>query len=113
MDIYCYLEVRGYKPKIHKLDNETSKDIEAFIREQQATLQYTPPDMHHSNPAKKGNSNVEIVHEIHASIAVAEVSHWILVPANRSNRSKRQLGTPMQNEPTALSMGSNGRQISF
>ena len=44
---------QSYKPRLHKLDNETSRDVEAFIAEQQATHQYTPPDMHRANPAER------------------------------------------------------------
>ena len=52
--IYSYLEARGFKPKLHKLDNETFTDVEEFITAQQAKYQYTPPDMHRSNAADKG-----------------------------------------------------------
>ena len=51
--MYQWCTQRGYKPKVHKLDNETSKEVEAFISEQQAEIQYTPPDMHRSNPAER------------------------------------------------------------
>ena len=33
--VYEWRTQRGYKPKLHKLDNETSKEVEAFITEQQ------------------------------------------------------------------------------
>ena len=52
--IYSYLEARGFKQKLHKLDNETSADVEEFITAQQAKYKYTPPDMHRSNAAEKG-----------------------------------------------------------
>ena len=51
--IYSYLEARGFKPKLHKLDNETSTDVKEFITAQQAKYQYTPPGMHWSNAADK------------------------------------------------------------
>ena len=41
--VYKWNTQRNYKPRLRKLDNETSRDIEAFIAEQQATHQYTPP----------------------------------------------------------------------
>ena len=50
--VYAWYTERGYKPQVHKLDNETSQEVETFIREQQATYQYTPPDMHRANPAE-------------------------------------------------------------
>ena len=52
-EVYQWCTQRGYKPKVHKLDNETSKEVEAFISEQQTKIQYTPFDMHQSNPAKR------------------------------------------------------------
>ena len=36
-DVYSYLRVRGYRPKLHKLDNKTSHEVEEFITSQQAT----------------------------------------------------------------------------
>ena len=53
-EVYKWCEQRGYKPRLHKLDNETSKDVEDFIATQNAKLQYTPPDMHRTNPAERG-----------------------------------------------------------
>jgi hypothetical protein len=35
------------------MDNETSKDVEDFIKSQQTTLQYTPLDIH------RGSQDVE------------------------------------------------------
>ena len=51
--MYTYLISKGYKPLLHKLDNETSKDVEDVIHAQNTKLQYTPPDMHRTNPAKR------------------------------------------------------------
>ena len=45
--------VRGFKPLLHKMDNETSHKVEKFIQGQNTCLQYTPPDMHHTNPAER------------------------------------------------------------
>ena len=42
-EVYSYLRIRGYRPKLHKLDNETSQEVEEFITSQQATYQYAPP----------------------------------------------------------------------
>ncbi len=52
-DVYQYLCIRGYRPKLHCLDNETSQDVEIFITEQNAKHQYTPPDIHRSNIAER------------------------------------------------------------
>jgi hypothetical protein len=50
---YKYLTCRGFKPLLHKMDNETSKDVEDFIKSQQLALQYTPPDIHCTSSAKR------------------------------------------------------------
>ena len=52
-DVYSFCQQRGFKPKLHKLDNETSKDVEEFIASQGTEIQYTPPDMHRANPVKR------------------------------------------------------------
>jgi hypothetical protein len=52
-EVYEWLSVRGFKPLLHKMDNETSHEVEKFIQGQQTRLQYTPPDMHRTNPAER------------------------------------------------------------
>ena len=52
--MYEYCEQRGFKPLLHKLDNEISKDVEAFIASQNTSMQYTPPAMHRTNLAQRG-----------------------------------------------------------
>jgi hypothetical protein len=49
---YKYLSSCGFKSCLHKMDNETSKDVQDFIQTQHTTLQYTPPDIHCTNSAK-------------------------------------------------------------
>ena len=44
-EVYAYMQVQGYRPRLHKLDNKTSRDVEDFITEQQAKIQYTPADI--------------------------------------------------------------------
>ena len=51
--VYAYLRMRGYRPKIHKLDNQTSNDFEAFTAKQQALVQYSPVYNHRTNIAKR------------------------------------------------------------
>ena len=51
--VYAWLTGRGYRPLLHKLDNETSRDIEALVAAKQVKIQYTPPDMHRTNPAER------------------------------------------------------------
>ena len=45
--------MQGYRPQLHRLDNETSQDIENCITEQQTTVQYTPADMNRTNLDKR------------------------------------------------------------
>ena len=52
-EVYAWCTQRGYKPQLHKMDNETSKDVEDFIASQNTRHQLTPPDMHRTNPAEK------------------------------------------------------------
>ena len=44
--VYKWCESRGFKPTLHRMDNETSKDVEDFIDEQSARVQYTAPGRH-------------------------------------------------------------------
>ena len=52
-EVYEWLGMRGFKPLLHKMDNETSQEVEKFIQGQQTRIQYTPPDMHRTNPAER------------------------------------------------------------
>ena len=51
-EVYEWCVARGLKPKLHRMDNETSKEVENFIQEQNARVQYSPPDRHCA-PAEK------------------------------------------------------------
>ena len=37
-DVYTFTWVWGYRPQLHKMDNETSKEVEKFIAEQQSKV---------------------------------------------------------------------------
>jgi hypothetical protein len=50
---YEYLSSCGFKPRLHKMDNETSKNVKDFIKSQKTSLQYTPLDIHCTNSAKQ------------------------------------------------------------
>ena len=39
--VYKWCAARRYKPRLHRMDKETPKDVEEFIISQQATIQYT------------------------------------------------------------------------
>ena len=51
--MYAWLTSKGFKPLLHKLENETSKDVEDFIQAKITKLQCTPLDMHHTNLSKR------------------------------------------------------------
>jgi hypothetical protein len=46
---YKYLSSCRFKPRLHKMDNKTSKDVKDFIQSQQTSLKYTPLDIHCTN----------------------------------------------------------------
>jgi len=50
--IYKYCEERGFKPKLQRMDNETSQVVEDFIKSQNANVQYSAPDRH-CHPAER------------------------------------------------------------
>ena len=57
-DVYSFLRTRGYRPQLHKLDNETSKDVENFIADNNARIStlrqtYTAPTRR-SEPSARG-----------------------------------------------------------
>eukprot|EP00957_Ditylum_brightwellii_P114822 8755224-Ditylum_brightwellii.AAC.1 len=48
--VYEKLTRKGYKLQLHKMDNETSKELINWIEHQQDTrVELTPPDMHQQN----------------------------------------------------------------
>jgi hypothetical protein len=52
-DIYEYLKSKGFKPQFHVSDNECSKTIKRFLKEQDATLQLVEPENHRVNAAER------------------------------------------------------------
>ena len=52
-EVYAYCESRGFRPQLHTIDNETSRDVEDFIASQQIGPQYTLLDMHQTNLAER------------------------------------------------------------
>ena len=53
-DIYEYLKERKCKPNIHVVDNERSKAVQTFIKEQEAPIQLVKPGNHRVNAAEMG-----------------------------------------------------------
>ena len=52
-EVYTFCKNRGFKPKLQKMDNETSKYVEDFIARQNTKQQYTPGNLHRTNPAER------------------------------------------------------------
>jgi hypothetical protein len=52
-EVYAWLTAQGYWPLLHKMDNETSHNVKAFIAVEQVQLQSTPPNMHRINFAER------------------------------------------------------------
>ena len=52
-EVYSFCKNRGFKPRLRKMDNETSKDVEDFIAIPNTQQQYTPPDSHRTNPSER------------------------------------------------------------
>ena len=51
--IYNYLSERNFKPKLHVMDNEISKDIEQYITDQKTKIQFVEPHQHRVNAAER------------------------------------------------------------
>jgi hypothetical protein len=95
---YEYLTCRGFKPLLQKMDNETSKDVEDFIKSQQRTLQYTPPDIHCTNSSQR----VIRTWKNHFTAGIASlpksfpIANWCC-PANQCNYTVNMLRPCHQN----------------
>ena len=50
--VYAKLQTAGFKPQLHKLDNESFTTLETFIANNNAALQYTPPEINCTNATK-------------------------------------------------------------
>ena len=51
-DIYETLKTRGWQPKLHVLDNECSKAVQKYIREENVRIQIVEPHNHRVNAAE-------------------------------------------------------------
>jgi hypothetical protein len=52
-DIYSYLTMKNFKPKLHIMDNECSKTIKTFIQEQGTKIKFVKPHIHRVNAAER------------------------------------------------------------
>ena len=51
--IYEYLESKGFKPQFNVTDNECSKTIKDYLKQQKTTVQIVEPDNHRVNAAER------------------------------------------------------------
>ena len=82
-ELYKKLTKCGFKPKLHKLDNGVSKEVENFVMEQQTMVQYTPLDIHRQNAAEKAIQTWKIHFKSGLASLLGEfpISHWCkLIP---------------------------------
>jgi hypothetical protein len=51
--LYNYLVARGLKPKLQKLDNEASQELQDFMQDKGVKFQFVPPHVHRRNAAER------------------------------------------------------------
>lgn len=49
----AFFTERGFKPTYERLDNETSAELEAFLRQEMIKIQYVAPQQHRANKAER------------------------------------------------------------
>lgn len=49
----AFFAERGFKPKYERMDNETSAELEAFLRQERIQIQYVAPHQHRANKAER------------------------------------------------------------
>ena len=52
-DVYEYLILKNKKPQLHVLDNECSKTILKFLKEQRTKIQFVEPHQHRVNASER------------------------------------------------------------
>ena len=54
LEIFSYLEKRGLRPDVHKIDNECTQELkDIFLDKHRNKLELMPTHDHHTNPAEK------------------------------------------------------------
>ena len=82
-EVYKKLTKCGYKPSLHKLDNELSKEVREFVEDQNTSVQCTPPDIHRQNAAEKAIQTWKMHFKAGLASLPTEfpISHWCkLIP---------------------------------
>lgn len=70
--------MKGYKPNLHKLDNESSKTCLDWITPQQPKIQFTPPEMYQTSTAEKALQTWKnhFLAGLASSPANFQIMHW-------------------------------------
>ena len=68
--IHQYLAQRGYKPKHHIMDNETSTQMKNYMKSENVIFQLVPPNLHRVNTAERAirtfkNHFIAILYGVH------------------------------------------------
>ena len=98
---------------MHKMDNETFKEVENFIAEHQAKVQFTPADIHRTNIAEAMLSYME---EPFYGCQVRRTPfflHGKLVQNDRTVRHHFKHDAIMYYQPSSVSIQNNGRNVFF
>ena len=100
---YKGLVLQGFKPQLHKLDDETSHKVKAFVRSQHTHFQYTPLDMHCTPTQKNGPyKRGRISFSIRDCRAPKVLPHRQLVPTHHPIQRHPQHASPMSPKPPPI-----------
>ena len=101
-ETYKWLSMWGFKPLLHKMNNETLHEVEKFIQAQQMCIQYTPLDMHRTNPAERAIRTWKN----HFLTGIADLPqvlpHCKLVPPHQAMRPTLNMLRPCCQNPLLL-----------
>jgi hypothetical protein len=72
------IEVRGFKPLLHHLDNEASYSLHAYVSEASIDFQLASPHLHHRNADKRAirNFNNHLITELSSTNTNFPLNLW-------------------------------------
>ena len=107
--VYKWCESCGFKPTLHRMDNETSKDVEEFIEEQNSDVQCTAPDRHCALRARGASgAHDKVMLQVHHCLPPPRISVRLLVPALGASQPERKYCAPILAKPQAFRLGRDG-----
>ena len=106
--VYKCCEVCAVKPQLHKMDTETSKDVEEFINDvQQTKLQYTTQDRHCHPAEKAGQTSKATFKSILAFLSKQfQIADWCRLLTQTDL-------TAVPPKPFAVGVGGHGRRAAL